>query len=1202
MADTKYKYDLILNYSRNDIKAVEKVARCLSDKGLNLWFDRWSLVPGAVWKSALKETLENSFAMAVFIGFLPLSSFQQKDVQFFFEEKMSDTVRRIIPVLLPGSTLDNVSSELRNLDTVDLRGGLENSYELDRLANMVRYKDVAGANGEFITRFSIEKPTGQDLIELMTFLDKKRQESSNQEIINAYNPSVLPDYPPKLRESVTENRVEELNQAMVYLQDHRILFVSGVGGVGKTTLARALIDLRPANVPLPFWYDFGKKMDAGLGDILEKLANYMDTQDIAHFKDEGRDAEQNDINRFIGELQLRGPIWLVFDNLDTILEGKYFQDPVVELLFTSLKHSTHQAKIIITSRTLPILRNGEILIDLEEEKQELKGLKIDSAIDYLKKNGLAEAQEEKLKEIAKYVDGHPLALKLLIGLVKKFGMTDTLNNLSIYLNRKEDVIKKVRRIFDKVAGDEIEILERISVFRQHVPINAIKKLFTDMTSENSIKNLLDKSLLETYNESSYWLHPLIRKFAYDDLENKNDVHRLAYEYYISLPLLEKRTKKEDVQSLIEAHYHACMAKEYDNAVNIIFDNNLDEDLFVWGNYKILAELYTGVLPKDHFKDQPLLSDIHIHNKVLGNLGIAYHYTNMVDKAINYYKKALEISIEIGNKRNEEAWLGSLGNAFSDLGQFEKAIEYYQKALIVAEEIGDQRGKSNRLGNLGLAYSYMGQIENSIEYHKQALVIAREIGDRRGEGADLGNLGIAYKNLGQVEKAIEYFEQALVIAREIEDRRGEGNHLGNLGNAYRDLGQVEKAIKYYEQALVIDLEIGDRRGEGADLGNLGIAYSDLGQVEEAIEYYEQALVIAREIGDRGGEGNRLGNLGNAYSDLGQVEEAIKYYEQALVIDLEIGDRGGEGADLGNLGNAYRDLGQVEKAIEYYEQALVIAREIGDRRGEEADFGNLGIAYSDLGQVEKGIEYFEQALVIAREIGDRGGEGKHLGNLGIAYYYLGQVEKAIEYHEQALVISRGIGYRLLESASLINMGDTFVYQNEWTKAIKLYNRAREIADEIGYIQIQNESRSGLARAHLHSGDLEAARSIAESAFKYDYPMNNHNVFALLGVIALRQGDSASAKNAFKAAVEASDALLGHNKQNYDALDAKGLALCGLALCDEDTNYIPDAISSYEAARSITRAPGTVRRVLRLFDELAKADTQGLISGVREAAGGK
>jgi tetratricopeptide (TPR) repeat protein len=346
----------------------------------------------------------------------------------------------------------------------------------------------------------------------------------------------------------------------------------------------------------------------------------------------------------------------------------------------------------------------------------------------------------------------------------------------------------------------------------------------------------------------------------------------------------------------------------------------------------------------------------------------------------------------------------------------------------------------------------------------------------------------------------------------------------------------------------------------------------------------------------------GSLGTTYYSLGDYKKAIEYYEQALVIAHEIGNRRGEGAWLGNLGSAYRDLGQVEKAIEYYKQALVIAREIGDRSGEGADLANLGVAYSDLGQVEKAIEYYKQALIIAREIGDLSGEGADLANLGVAYSDLGQVQSAKAYHKQALEIAQEIGHRHLEANELVNTGDMFSEISEFDNAVKFYNQAIAIADEIKNVQPQNETRWGLALSQLFSGDLENARSTAESARRYDYPKNNHNVLVLMGVIALRQGDSTSAKDAFETAVKASDALLGHNEQNYGALDAKGLALCGLALCDEDTNYIPDAISSYEAARSITRAPGIVGRVLRLFDELAKADSQGFISGVRGAAGGK
>ena len=755
----------------------------------------------------------------------------------------------------------------------------------------VSFSDTSGqvAIGEFINQFKIEKPSGEELFKLMDLLDQKRREEVNKDILSKYTSSELPDYPSQLKEFVTHNRADKITNGLIYLQDHRLLLVSGVGGVGKTTLARALVETRPANIPVPFWFDFSKKMDATLGDILEKLAGYLKMPDIARFKDEEREAGQEDINRLTDELHKREEIWLVFDNLETILDDRHFHNPGIDQLFTSLRDSTHQAKIIVTSRTVPVLVNGDTLVDIiAEKKQELKGLELNFAVDYLTQNGLDNVESEKLEELANGVDGHPLALKLLVELVKEFGVSDTLNDLSLYQQRKEDTIKKARRLFDKLAGDEKELLEYLSVYRQPESMTAIKQMFTDTTSLDAVRKLINKSLLETDHEGNYWLHPLVREFAYDDLKNKIETHNRASQYYLSLSLPEPRTKKEDVQSLIEAHYHARMAQEYDTAADILFNYNLHEDLDRWGHSRTLIELYSGLLPKDPFKDKTVLTSIETHAGVLGNLGSAYRALGQVDKTIKYYDQALVIFREIGDRRNEGNWLGNLGNAYSALGQVEKAIEYHDQALMIAREIGDRRGEGNRLGNLGNAYSALGQVEKAIEYYDQALMIAREIGDRRNEGNWLGNLGLAYSALGQVEKAIEHHKQALVISREIDDRRNEGNHLGNLGLAYSALGQVEKAIEYHEQALVIAREIGDRRGEGNRLGNLGLAYSALGQVEKAIEYHEQALVISREIGDRRGEGAHLSNLGLAYRALGQVEKAIEYYDQALIVGKEIKD--------------------------------------------------------------------------------------------------------------------------------------------------------------------------------------------------------------------------------------------------------------------------------------------------------------------------
>ena len=155
-------------------------------------------------------------------------------------------------------------------------------------------------------------------------------------------------------------------------------------------LQELLVDLRPINVPEPFWFSFYKNQDAKLGDILEKLAAYMNAPEIAAFKAERREPGKIDVDKLTGELQRRSEIWLIFDDLSTILEDQQFTDKGIELLFSSLRYNTHNAKIIITSRILPILENGESLIDAveDEEKQHLNGLKPILQLIILQKMGL----------------------------------------------------------------------------------------------------------------------------------------------------------------------------------------------------------------------------------------------------------------------------------------------------------------------------------------------------------------------------------------------------------------------------------------------------------------------------------------------------------------------------------------------------------------------------------------------------------------------------------------------------------------------------------------------------------------------------------------------------------------------------------------------------------------------------------------------
>ena len=135
-------------------------------------------------------------------------------------------------------------------------------------------------------------------------------------------------------------------------------------------------------------------------------------------------------------------------------------------------------------------------------------------------------------------------------------------------------------------------------------------------------------------------------------------------------------------------------------------------------------------------------------------------------------------------------------------------------------------------------------------------------------------------------------------------------------------------------------------------------------------------------------------------------------------------------------------------------------------------------------------------------------------------------------------------------------------------------------------------------------------------------------LHGIITLRQGERETAQEAFAKAIAQADEILAKTPDYYDALDAKGLALCGLILAARGDPSIPtetndgktvlsdkvmvsdgwvapttnDAIETFRKARKIAPHAGVVKSVLRLFDELVKCDEEVVLKDVRDAAEGK
>ena len=204
-----------------------------------------------------------------------------------------------------------------------------------------------------------------------------------------------------------------------------------------------------------------------------------------------------------------------------------------------------------------------------------------------------------------------------------------------------------------------------------------------------------------------------------------------------------------------------------------------------------------------------MDDLSGKAATLNNIGRVYHALGKRSEALNYFRQALPISREVGDRSGEATTLHNIGGVYDDLGNRTKALDYYNQALPIRREVGDRSGEATTLNNIGTVYKALGNQTEALDYLNQALLIQREIGDRFLKSHTLNNIGLAYRILGNWTEALNYYNQALPILREVGNRSAESGTLNNIAFVYRYTNQPDKAITYFEDSLNILLEL---RGE------------------------------------------------------------------------------------------------------------------------------------------------------------------------------------------------------------------------------------------------------------------------------------------------------------------------------------------------------------------------------------------------------
>ena len=233
----------------------------------------------------------------------------------------------------------------------------------------------------------------------------------------------------------------------------------------------------------------------------------------------------------------------------------------------------------------------------------------------------------------------------------------------------------------------------------------------------------------------------------------------------------------------------------------------------------------------------------------------------------------------------------------------------------------------------------------------------------------------YQQLGSVvyeqrqwAQAEQYYQQALAIKIKYNDHYSQASTYHGLGMVAQAQQQWAQAEQYYQQALALFIEYNDRYNQAGTYHHLGSVAYEQQQWIQAEKHYQQALALFIEYNDRYNQACVYHQLGRVVQAQQQWVQAEQYYQQALALFIDYNDRYNQARTYHELGMVVQAQRQWTQAEQYYQQAFALFIEYNDRYSQASTYHQLGMVAEEQKEWQQAYDYFMCALAIFIEFND------------------------------------------------------------------------------------------------------------------------------------------------------------------------------------------------------------------------------------------
>lgn len=708
-----------------------------------------------------------------------------------------------------------------------------------------------------------------------------------------------------------------------------VLAITGVGGAGKTTLARQYARQQKNSL---IWEINATTAETLINSLENLLLNLSNTEEeiktvriMQNIKDSNRRAEK--IITLTKQMLKHHSDWiLIYDNADN------FRGILNYLPSDSA--SWGKGRVIITSRDRNIASSQYVnyVIDIPDLSSQEK-LTLFYKVLYNKE--IEHANSQELTEISKFLNKLPsLPLDIFIAASYIKATNISLNQYLKYNHSNEfeafleDLLKESNSYTKTRLSIIVSSLEEVLAAHEN-----FKELLFFVSLLNP-KNI-QKSLLDMYEDNIIVAHFLYYLNKYSLIINSADNE------FFSMHHSTQEICRNYITNILNTKNNPYLMSKLETVLDTHLKKIIEDE-----NITAMKEM------RNHCEN--LLSHKEVLDGTLrgiigSKLSVIYYHLGDYSKASSLLEEAIPLL-----KSNSIAYAEALvfkGNIVREQGDYKKALELLEKGFLLQER------HSNLLG-MALALTYIGNVQRSLGDYEQAktsfersLTILKSHYPKHyiSIARISGYLAIVYSSLNDFDKAITLFQQSLITYKQYY-KHSKLEYIWiqvYLGNIYRELGLYIQARELLEECVVVyKNHYPSNHLEIAWVSvYLGKVYLDLKQYMQAQKLFEESLDIYKK--HYSSKHTRyawvLGQLGKVHQKLGDYKKSKNLLNETLEIyKKNYGPNHIETARASlTLGQNFLSENQLDMAESFMTQSLVIF--------EECKHPEVFTAYESLGEL-------------------------------------------------------------------------------------------------------------------------------------------------------------------------------------------------------------------------------------------------------------